>query len=602
MRRHQQAAVGALPAVPGEHVEQIGDVGAHLGVGGEHAEVLVQPGGLGVVVAGADVAVAPDLVALLAYDQSGLAVGLETDQAVDDVAAGPLQGARPGDVGHLVEARLHLDQHHHLLAGGGRVDQRVDDRRVARGAVQRLLDGQHVGVGRGLLDEALHAGGERVVGVVHQDVALPQPVEHAARHLAVGQLRMGGRDERAVLEVVAVALAEHLPERRQVEQAGHPQHVVTVHVELADQPVEHVVADRRGHLEPDRWPEPPLRQLALERLQQVLVAVLVDLQLGVAGHPEQVPLLDLHAGEQLVQMDRDELLDAAGSGRARLSFCTVTNRGTLLGTLIRANSSEPLSSGSRSSHREVERPAGDVRERVRRIDRERGQHREDLLPEVGAQPLALGRAQLAPADHLDALGGQLGPDLLGEAGRMPGDQVGRPLGDQLELVAQRDPVAAAHRQAGAEPALQSGDPDHVELVEVAREDGQELGPLQQRGVRVLGERQHPGVEVEPGQLPVEEAVLGQLGRGIRLENLLGPGRGRFVGLGHARHDLLRRYVLDRRRAGGRSALTAIASVSVCPLRFSPLRGMNRPFGPRRRVSGIRGGVCITPSLPVQRET
>ena len=234
VRRHQQPAERGLPAVTGEHVEQVGDVGADLGIGGEHAEVLVQPGGLRVVVAGADVAVAADLVALLAYHQRGLAVRLEADQAVDDVAAGPLQGARPADVGHLVEAGLHLDQHHHLLAGGGRVDQRVDDRRVAAGAVERLLDGQHVRVGGGLLDEALHAGGERVVRVVHQDVALAQPVEDAARHLAVGQLRVGGRDERAVLEVVAVALAVDLPQRGQVEQAGHPQHVLAVHVELAD--------------------------------------------------------------------------------------------------------------------------------------------------------------------------------------------------------------------------------------------------------------------------------------------------------------------------------------------------------------------------------
>ena len=136
-----------------------------------------------------------------------------------------------------------------------------------------------------------------------------QPVEDAARHLAVGELRVGGRHERAVLEVVAVALAVDLPQRGQVEQAGHPQHVLAVHVELADQQVEHVVGDRGGDLEADRRAEPAPGQLALQGLQQVLVAVLVDLQLGVAGDPEQVALEDLHAGEELVEVDRDELLD-----------------------------------------------------------------------------------------------------------------------------------------------------------------------------------------------------------------------------------------------------------------------------------------------------
>ena len=54
-----------------------------------------------------------------------------------------------------------------------------------------------------------------------------------------------------------------------------------------------------GDLEPDRRAEPAPGQLALQRLQQVLVAVLLDLEVGVAGDPEQVVLDDLHAREQL---------------------------------------------------------------------------------------------------------------------------------------------------------------------------------------------------------------------------------------------------------------------------------------------------------------
>ena len=116
--RDQQRAVGRLARVAGERVEQVGEVGADHRVGGQHPDVLVQPGRLRVVVARADVAVPHDLAVLLAHHQCGLAVGLEADQAVDDVAAGPLQHPGPADVGDLVEPRLHLDQHHHLLAGG----------------------------------------------------------------------------------------------------------------------------------------------------------------------------------------------------------------------------------------------------------------------------------------------------------------------------------------------------------------------------------------------------------------------------------------------------------------------------------------------------
>ena len=70
--------------------------------------------------------------------------------------AGLLKCACPLYVGLLVEAGLDFDQCDDLLAGLGRVDQRVDDRRVARRAVQSLLDRQHIWVGGGLLDEALH--------------------------------------------------------------------------------------------------------------------------------------------------------------------------------------------------------------------------------------------------------------------------------------------------------------------------------------------------------------------------------------------------------------------------------------------------------------
>src|ERR1700761_9089465 len=60
-------------------------------------------------------------------------------------------------------ARFDLHHRHHLLAGLGGGDERPNDRRITGCAVQRLLDSQHVGVGGGLFDESLHAGGERLI-------------------------------------------------------------------------------------------------------------------------------------------------------------------------------------------------------------------------------------------------------------------------------------------------------------------------------------------------------------------------------------------------------------------------------------------------------
>ena len=59
----------ARPGEPGELVEHVGDVGADLVVAGEEPEVRVEPRRLGVVVAGADVHVVADAVALAAHDE-----------------------------------------------------------------------------------------------------------------------------------------------------------------------------------------------------------------------------------------------------------------------------------------------------------------------------------------------------------------------------------------------------------------------------------------------------------------------------------------------------------------------------------------------------
>ena len=155
--RDEQPVEPRLRRVARQLVEQPRQVLADLRVAGEQPVVGVQPRGLRVVVAGADVAVAAQPVGLLAHHERQLAVRLEADDAVDHVHAGLLELAGPGDVVLLVEPRLDLDQRQHLLAGLGGVDQGVDDRGVARRPVQRLLDGQHLRVGRGLLQERLHA-------------------------------------------------------------------------------------------------------------------------------------------------------------------------------------------------------------------------------------------------------------------------------------------------------------------------------------------------------------------------------------------------------------------------------------------------------------
>ena len=170
-RRDQQPLELLLDRVAREFVEQPGEVFADHVVVGQQPEVFVDAAGLGVVVAGSDVAVVLEPAALLADHERELAVGLQPDEAVDDVHAGSFEFAGPADVGLLVEPGLDLDEREHRLAGLGGVDERLDDRAVTARAVEGLLDGEHVRVERGLLEERLHTRRERLVGVVQQDVS-----------------------------------------------------------------------------------------------------------------------------------------------------------------------------------------------------------------------------------------------------------------------------------------------------------------------------------------------------------------------------------------------------------------------------------------------
>ena len=75
--------------------------------------------------------------------------------------------------------------------------------------------------------------------------------------------------------------------------------------------------------------------------------------------------------------------------------------------------------------------------------------------------------------------------------------------DRRNLLLGGEAVVAEGGDPGILLGLQGGHPHHEELIEVVAEDGAELGLLQQRGVFVEGLGQHPVVEGNPTQLPVD---------------------------------------------------------------------------------------------------
>ena len=175
-----------------------------------------------------------------------------------------------------------------------------------------------------------------------------------------------------------------------------------------------------------------------------------------------------------------------------------------------AGESRPPLEGHR--HRDVHAAVGEDRQRPPRLERERRQHRRDLAREHAGQVRrdvrAPGRAVEQANPRRVERGAQVRPD--------------------IELVAQHPPCARLHGGqlllgvvavgrhlvgAGVQLLERRRHPDHEELVEVRRRDGEELHAFEQRVGGVAGLIEHALVELEPAQLTVDvQRRIAQVGR------------------------------------------------------------------------------------------
>lgn len=201
-----------------------------------------------------------------------------------------------------------------------------------------------------------------------------------------------------------------------------------------------------------------------------------------------------------------------------------------------------------------------------RVHRQRREDREDLLAEEAMQRRPLSFAEVAPTDDGDAFFFQGRADLVPEhPGVHPHEFLGRVL-NPVEQVPRLQPGGRTDREAGRDAALEPGHPDHEELVEVAGEDGQELGPLDERHRLVHRQLQDALVELQPGDLALEIALLRQVVDGHR------------SGLGLVVRDSIRHLPLHGRRGErfgqrlGVGSLSTRASALALMASIVPLTG------------------------------
>ena len=223
---------------------------------------------------------------------------------------------------------------------------------------------------------------KRVVRVVQQHVAAADGGEDVARlgRLDLVEVAVGARQERGELQLRPVEVG-HDRQPAQVERLGQAVDLVRDDAELAQQQVGVVLGDVVGELEADRRAEPAAQQLLLQGLEQVLRVVLLDLEVLVAGDAERRVPDDVHAGEQQAQVRGDDVLERDERRAVVVVAVGVRDPEEPRQHRRHLDPGEVLLARRRVGHDdgEVEREPGDVRERVGRVDGERGEDREDLV-------------------------------------------------------------------------------------------------------------------------------------------------------------------------------------------------------------------------------
>ena len=256
-------------------------------------------------------------------------------------------------------------------------------------------------------------------------------------------------------------------------------------------------------LEPDHRAPAPLLQRRFEQAHEIL-GLFLHLDLAVAQHAERALAPDPVAWEQARHENADHGFEPDEPDRA---LAPSARRQLDEARELRGDRHQSVHGAQRPLAHELEpqREAeiGNEGKRMRGVDGDRREHREDVAEEMVLEPGALGVGQLIGLKHVDAGLGQqrleLDPAFLLLVGQLGNEAV-----DAVELLCRRQPVLARRIDAGDDLAAQTGHAHHVEFIEVRRRDGQETQALKQRMALVLGFLENPAVEMQPGQFTVEK--------------------------------------------------------------------------------------------------
>ncbi len=505
--RDQQLAVVALNAAACERVKQLDHIAAQRIIAREQADIRIERGSAVVVVARPNVAVSAQSVQLLTHGHCELGVGLETDNAVNDVNAGLFKLLSQFHIAMLVEARLKLNEYGNLFAFLGGADERLDKRAVAARSVECHLDRQHMRIVRRLGDEALHACGETLIRVMHQYRTTADYAENI--RILIREPRRQQRLPRLEFQLRPLQIAK----RHQIVHVDWAIERVDVflgHAQATADHLAHAVAHAFGRFKPHDARHATLAKFLLHHRQQIVRILLIGLNVGVASNAKQVVLDDPHPREKQLQITADNAFQADksrrfGDGVAR----PIRQRNPPRQVLRQLHPHETCFPRRRMLEHHTQRLAqiADERKRMPRINRQRRENRKHLFAEELVGRTTVARSQLGvPADA--------DPFLLQRRVQFfkPQFHLSRQQGtdrgmNKRELLVGRQAIKRPAAELGQPLPLQPADALHVKLIKVAGKDGEKTHALQQRHATILRQFQHACIEVEPGQFTVKERLV-----------------------------------------------------------------------------------------------
>ena len=148
-----------------------------------------------------------------------------------------------------------------------------------------------------------------------------------------------------------------------------------------------------------------------------------------------------------------------------------------------------------------------MRERVRRIDRERRDDRKDLRLEIRIEVFAFAARQfvVVPMNH-DPVFRECGQHVTHQATGVLVNHRADGFANGLKLLRWRQAFQRGLQHACRDLLANTGDAHLEELIEIAGEDRKELHSLQQRRASIQRLMKDAPIELQPGEFPVQVEV------------------------------------------------------------------------------------------------